>query len=352
MNEMLFKPVEQRHGPQTARETPFEFLQRGGRIEAVEIRQWIESWFQAIPDNRKKGIERRLKSKHFKQFLGAMFELEVHEIFRRLGCVIEIEPKLPSGGTVDFRVIDKTEEFYMEATVCGIGQGALHSNENEHDAVEKLRKHLKKPLHSDLILSAKGELKKSLGREFVKQFQDLLDKHTQEEVRNIHREHGSLWAPSLLSTEFSEGTWILKGKLRPAFASSGAGKILGPARTEYIDGTEPITTALKRKVKNWKERKVKDRVFLIAINVCHSDAFSDDSEQAIFGRMRSAERGENFLDYLSCINGVIVFYNATLGNERSAPVWLYQNGKKNIPECLQFLLQEQRLGELLGIGTQ
>ena len=352
MNKMLFKPVEQRHGPQTAGEMIFEFLQRGGRKASVAIRQWIESWFQAIPDNRKKGIEKRLKSKHFKQFLGAMFELEVHEIFRRLGCVIEMEPELPGGGTVDFRVIDKTEEFYIEATVCGIGQGALRSNENEYDAVEKLRRHLKKTLHSDLRLSAKGELKKSLGREFVKQFQDLLDRYTPEEVLNIHREHGSLWAPSLLSTEFSAGDWVLKGELRPAFASSGSGKVLSPMRTEYVDGAEPITTALKRKWKNWKERKIKDGVFLIAINVCHSDSFSDDPEQAIFGPGRPSGEEGNFREDLSCVDGVIVFYNATLGNERSAPVRLYKNGQRDIPKCLSFLLQEQRLGNLLGIGTQ
>lgn len=351
MNEMLFQPVEQRQGPSTARETTFEFLQRGGRNGAVEIRQWIESWFQAVPDDQRKALEGRLKSKHFKQFLGAMFELEVHEILRRLGCMMEWEPELPGSGTVEFRAIDKNQEFYVEATVCGIGQGGLHSNENEHDAVEKLRKQLER-LHSDLRLSAKGELKKSLGKEVVKPFQRLLDTHTREEVRNIHREHSSLWSPSLPSTEFSEGDWVLRGELRPAFAPNGVGKVLGPARTEYVDGATPITTALKQKVKNWKKGGIKDRDFLIAINVCHSDAFSDDPEQAIFGRTRSAERNENFLEDLSCVNGVIVFYMATLGNERSAPVRLYQNGKKNIPECLQFLLQEQRLGDLLGIGTQ
>lgn len=351
MNEMLFKPVEQRQGVSTARETMFEFLQRGGRNGAVEIRHWIESWFQAVPDNQRKALEGRLKSKHFKQFLGAMFELEVHEILRRRGCMMEWEPELPGGGTVEFRVIDKNQEFYVEATVCGIGQGALHSNENEHDAVEKLRKHLKR-LHSDLRLSAKGELKKSLGKEFVKQFQDLLDTHPLEEVQNVHREHGSLWALSLLSTEFHEGDWVLKGELRPAVASNGVGKVLGPARTEYVDGATPITTALKQKVKNWKRGGLKDRDFLIAINVCHSDAFSDDPEQAIFDRMRSAERDENFPEYLSCVNGVLILYQATLGNERSAPVRLYQNGQKNIPECLQFLLQEKRLGDLLGIGAQ
>lgn len=353
MNEMLFKPVEQKQGPTTARERTFEFLQRGGRSGAVEIRQWIESWFQTIPDNRRKALEKRLKSERFDQFLGAMFELEIHEILRRLGCVIEIEPELPgSNGKVDFRVIDKAQEFYIEATVCGLGQGVLHSNENEHDAIEKLRRHLKKPLHSNLWLETEGELKKSLGKEFVKQFQDLLDMHTPEEVWNIHRQYGPQLGAWLLSTEFSEGDWGAKGWLSPAVSSSGAGQVWGTARGGCVNGIEPIITALKKKVKNWKEGKIKDRIFLIAINVCHSDAFSDDPEQAIFGRARSPESDENFLEYLSCVNGVLVFYQATLGNERSASVWLYQNGKKNIPECLQFLLQEQRLGDLLGIGTQ
>lgn len=352
MNEMLFKSVEQIWGPTTPRETTFEFLQRGGRKEAVEIRQWIESWFQAVPDNRKKGIEKRLKSKHFKQFLGAMFELEVHAIFRRPGCIIEIEPELPSGGTVDFRVINKEQEFYIEATVCGIGQGTLHSNENEQDAVKKLRKYLRKPLHSNLWLLAKGELKKSLSKEIVKPFQDLLDKHSPEEVRNIHRQYGPQLGSWFLSTEFREGDWVLEGRLKPAVASSGAGQVWGPVRSGPVDGAEPIRTALKKKVKDWQERKIKDHIFLIGINVCRSDSISDDPEQAIFGHGRLGDGDGNFVEHLSCVNGVIVFYNATLGNERSAPVRLYKNGQRDIPKCLSFLLQEQRLGDLLGIGTQ
>ena len=110
--------------------------------------------------------------------------------------------------------------------------------------------------------------------------------------------------------------------------------------------------ALEKKVKNWKEGKIKDRVFLIAINVCHPDSFSDDPEQAIFGPGRPSDEEGIFREDLSCVDGVIVFYQATLGNECSAPVRLYKNGNRNLPECLQFLLQEQRLGDLLGIGTQ
>ena len=103
---------------------------------------------------------------------------------------------------------------------------------------------------------------------------------------------------------------------------------------------------------NWKEGKIKDHIFLIAINVCHLDSLSDDPEQAIFDPGRPSSEEGKFREDLSCVDGVIVFYNATLGNERSAPVRLYKNGDRAIPECLEFLLQEPRLGDLLGIGTQ
>ena len=62
MNKALFEAVRQEQGPVKPRETTFEFLQRGGRKEAVEIRQWTKAWFQAVPSNLKKEeIRRRLE---------------------------------------------------------------------------------------------------------------------------------------------------------------------------------------------------------------------------------------------------------------------------------------------------
>jgi len=55
-----------------------------------------------------------------------------------------------------------------------------------------------------------------------------------------------------------------------------------------------------------------------------------------------------FTDDLSPVSGVIVFGNATLGQEKGAPVQLYENIGKSIPHCFEFLGQEKRLGELIG----
>ena len=84
MNAPLFKAVPQSLGATTNGETTFEFLQRGGRTEAIEIRQWIEDWFREYPDNDREELRKRLQSKKFTKFMGAYFELQVYSVLRRL----------------------------------------------------------------------------------------------------------------------------------------------------------------------------------------------------------------------------------------------------------------------------
>ncbi len=358
MKDMLFKSVEQKWGPATASETTFEFLQRGGRKEAVATRQWIESWFQAVPDDQKRDIEKRLKSKHFKQFLGAMFELEVHEIFKRLGCVIEIEPGLASSnGKVDFRILDKGKKFYIEATVCGIGQGTLCANENEQDAAEKLRKHLEHP-HSNLWLSATGDLCTTLSkRRVVEPFENLLNRYTADDVRKLYSESGQEIARQSLTVEIREDGWVLRGYLCPPRIIGSQGQIYGPSRSGAMDGSRPLAKALARKAKDWSKKDFKQEVFLIAVNVCHPEfVWHKDNtihvRRALFANPGEEGQHGDFCEALSYVNGVIMFDNAVLGNEMISRVRLFKNGNATIPECLSFLLQDQRLGDLLGLSAQ
>ena len=354
MNKALFESVRQEQGPPKPHETTFDYLQRGGRNEAVEIRQWIEDWFQAIPSiSKKKKLEGDLKSKPFSQFLSALFELEVHEILKRSCCSVEMEPDLPnSSGEIDFHANCNGYEFYVEATVCGIGKGELHSNENEYDFVEKLRNELKR-MHCDLWLNANGELRKTLGKKYVKQIKEFVSEYSAKEVENICREHGKLQRPRLPSMEIREGDWILECQLQPAIATNGLGDIYGPTRSGCVDGVTPIVRALTKKMIDWKDRRMPSANFLLAVNICHSSSFYPvDVERAIYGNRQCLRGGVKFDEYLSRVTGIIVLNNATLGKERCAQVKLYKNKGKNIPNCLRFLLQEQRLGDLLGIGLQ
>ena len=354
MTAPLFQPVAQRQGPTEDHETTLQFLQRGGRSEAIPIRDWMEQWFGAFPEDGKPRLRRRLQSAKFSEFLSAYFELQLFTVLKRLGCTVEVEPSFPGtrGATVDFLARHDQDEFYVEATVCGLGQGALNSNENEQDAILKIREGLT-GLHSDLWLQAEGELRRTLGkRRLLLPFRKLLKTHTPDEVRKVHSRLGRYEAECYLSETIEEGDWKLTGRLDPPRASNGLGQVWGPVRVGAVSAQEPFTLALNKKAHDWRRLNLKDERFLIAVNVCNTDFAWDLDEIRAIHEPDSLHRADaatrTFKPYLSRVAGVMVFGNATLGKERIAPVQLHQNPQRRLPDCLQFLLAEQKLGDLLG----
>lgn len=343
---MLFESVEQMEGPIKKRETTFEFLQRGGRKEAVEIRKWMESWFRKIPHKMRLNLESRLKG-NYSQFLSAFFEIEIHEMLRRLDYCVEFEPSISeTRKQIDFFAQQEGQGFYIEATVCGIGQSELIGNSNENDVVEKIKNKLGS-IHSDIWLEATGELEASLRQErVIKPFHDLLNRYTADEVREIYSRCGELGMPYI---KIKREGWILKGKLMPCASSYSQGQIWGPLRSGAIDGATPMLRALCRKTEDWKKIDFGSQPFLIAINVCHPEFLWEDVENVLFGDSNQTENNKEFRKCLSRVDGVIVFDNAVLGRERDAPVQLYRNGNKPIPDGLQPLLLNRKLSDLLGI---
>lgn len=352
----LFRSVTQRKGPAEDDETTFEFLERGGRGQAIPIRDWMEHWFQVFPADARSRLKPRLQSSRFAEFLSAYFELQVFALLQRLGCSVDIEPSFPGtrGATVDFRARHGQDEFYMEATVCGLGQGVLSSNANEEDAIRKIREGLTE-LPSDLWLRAEGELHRTLGkRRLVPPFRKLLQKHTPDEVRALHSKHGRFEAKRYLSERIKEGDWTLTGSLVPPLASKDEGQVWGPVRTGAVSAQAPLTLALAKKAQDWRRTDIKGRSFLITVNVCNTDfAWNLDEIRALHaadGLEGTAVEGRTFAPYLSGVAGVLVLENATLGMERAARVQLHANPQRQLPECLQPLLAEQGLGGLLGFA--
>lgn len=322
---------------------------------AIPIRDWMEHSFRALPANAMPRIRQRLQSPKFAEFLSAYFELQVFTLLRRVGCSIEIEPPFPGtqGATVDFLARHQEDAFYVEATVSGLGQGVLSSNANEEDAVQKIRAGLT-DLHSDLWLQAEGDLRRTLGkRRLLLPFQNLLKTHTPDDVRVLHSRLGTYEAGFHLSVTIQEGAWELTGRLDPPRASNGQGQVWGPVRSGAVSAEAPLALALAKKAEDWRRMNLKDECFLIAVNVCNPDfGWNLDELRAIHGSdapQRPGPASRRFSPYLSRVAGVLVFGNATLGMERKARVRLHANPHRHIPECLQPLLQEQILGDALGL---
>ena len=311
----------------------------------------MEDWFQAFSLEQREKLKHRLQSKKFKEFISANFELQVFAILKRLDCSVEVEPSFQeTSGTVDYFVTNREEKFYVEATVCGLEQGILHSNENEQDAVGKIQAKLTNP-HSDLWLSAEGELRETLGtKRVIEPFQELLRRCTAEDVRRLRLKG---YRPY---TEIKENGWVLEGYLDPPIATDGMGQVHGPMRGGVADASGPLHKALAKKAEDWREKNLYDEIFLIAVNVCHlefewKENDTMDIRRALFAVPGEEGQSGEFRDELRHVNGVIVFGNAVLGNEIGSRVRLFRNGNAKIPTCLDFLLEEMKLGHLIGIAT-
>lgn len=93
---MLFKDdLERTEGTIDFRESTFEYLQRSNRPEIIQRCRWINEWFAKLPVNSKAVFESRLKADEDHAFNGALFEMQVHSILRRLDFTVEIEADFP-----------------------------------------------------------------------------------------------------------------------------------------------------------------------------------------------------------------------------------------------------------------
>ncbi len=110
---------------------------------------------------------------------------------------------------------------------------------------------------------------------------------------------------------------------------------------------------LKTKASHWRSLGRKDEVAIIAINACHrlfgSQELEEEVGRVIYNDFSGTVTGLDFAHLFRDINGVIVFDNATLGNERTAHVKRYRNGRELIPDSLESLMHGCNLGTLIGL---
>ena len=332
-------------------ETTFEFFQRQCKPEFVEYREWIEELFQDLPIEHCETFRGRLRSKDSAEFQAAAFEMQLYRMLNRLDLDVEIE-KPPN--KIDFFVRTEHQSCFIEATVCGFGQGFgqkdLSSQKNEDDAIAKLKQGIPNP-HLNIRLEAEGSLKKTLSKnEIVKLFKELLGRFTREEFEETLRNYDPRYIllEEKFETEIKVGDWTLKGTLELPFPQC-EGQIYGPWRGGPMDDSGPLLKSVKAKAKDWSGIDL-EHPFIVAVNNCHSEFHwdSDDAsiKRALTGDPDAADRA-SFKPDLHRISGVIVVGNACMGAERMAPVKLFRNGNKETPDFLHFLEQKQIFGNLL-----
>ena len=362
---MLFREnVHRTEGPAKPGESFFSYLQRSNRPEAVRRCRWVNEWFEEVPLNKRRSFESKLKAQKGNTFIAQFFELAVHRMLCRLDLCVDIEPTLQgTGNKIDFVVHPPGHEeqrFYVEATVSGFGKGKLQPSVNEDDVAAKIRQRIQNP-HSDLWLETEGTLNQKLRSTRVSRpFLELLDRYSSEEVLRISST-GQYWRCPCRKVEVSSAEnggekWVMKGHLEPHL-SPGLGKVHGPSRGGAVDASESLRISLKAKARKWRSFDFGDAPFVVAVNACNAEFFWSENDTMDIRRALFADPGNEghagtFHDSLRCINGVVLFGHAVVGNELYSRVQLFRNGNATIPEPLLFLLDEQRLGTVPGIDEQ
>lgn len=319
----------------TQNSTDFKILQNAKcHHHRVKIENWLNLWLERYPKKHLNEMNKRIHSDDFHQFMSAYFELQIYCILSKLDCEIEIHPQFSQSQTsVDFGVSNKADGgFYIEAKVC-LGDSEFRTNKNEEDVVEKIEKEFPN-LQYQIWLKSYGRLKKTISKKRLKRkIQTLLDTGEEQEIRI--------------------GDWRMIITRDPIQNGKTRGRIWGPIKSGYMDGSPLIKKSLRKKSEDWKKKCITNP-FVIAINACHFEYGSCyDEIKAIYPENILAIRNpiigkDHFDSYLSEVAGILVFNNATLGNELVTTVRLFKNPLHKLPTCLGFL-EETNLGKIIEI---
>jgi hypothetical protein len=103
---------------ETAESTPrdsFSFLNRADGIVWQRIRDKLNDWYAALPDDDE-SVRRRFRKADPRQHYAAWWELYMHALLRALGFDVTVHPDVPgTDGHPDFLAERGKESFYVEA---------------------------------------------------------------------------------------------------------------------------------------------------------------------------------------------------------------------------------------------
>jgi hypothetical protein len=106
-------------GPRKPSESSFHWLNTSARVEAQRVRQVLEEWFTAFPEDGKTDLRSRIRSDRASQHLGAFFELYCSALLRQQGYCVNVHRKADRAKerVPDFEAVrDNETRFFFECT--------------------------------------------------------------------------------------------------------------------------------------------------------------------------------------------------------------------------------------------
>jgi len=105
-------------GPSAYEESEYLYLDRSARAYAVEVRSTLDSWFCALPEYARTSLRNSFASSRTPVHRGALLELYLHDMFRRLDVEIDLDigREDPAHRRPDFLLEPDGARTWVEAT--------------------------------------------------------------------------------------------------------------------------------------------------------------------------------------------------------------------------------------------
>jgi len=280
----------------TKRETEpnFAYLDRSARPVMQRVREVLEDWLARYPAEAIPELLARLRSGNDVHFASATFELYLHELMTRLGCMLAVHPDVAGGVQThpDFLVTPPGEDpFYLEAIVAS---GDSEDDRKADNRLAAVLDALRDMSGSDFYLSLArvGPPPQSVKtRKMVGELQAWLATLNADQVEQQLEAEQKVAAPRYV---YQEGDWKLRFEAYPKSANRRGqpdSPNIGVVSTavENVEAWKAIYKAVRKKATRYGTL---DRPFLVAINAGAFHLGTRDVMDGLFGQEQILIRGQ------------------------------------------------------------
>ena len=235
------------------------------------VRNLWEGWYARFPDGSGSLRSRFRGDDHNHD--GAVFELFLHELFTRLGLLVEVEPEQEDGGSPDFLVSGADGAAYVEATYLKHSFTTPALERPVLDAIDELAEQV--PTEIGLSAQVDGTLRRAppLGP-IKRQASDWLN---QLDPQTVSWE-SEFWTTIPVDAEY--GDWRLALKAIPQ-GSGGGLIVIGPTRSGPFNDHADLRKAVERKANRYRNLA---HPLVVAADITSFDAERGVEVEALFGQ--------------------------------------------------------------------
>ncbi|HCG8482203.1 TPA: hypothetical protein NJ593_004466 [Vibrio parahaemolyticus] len=344
-------------------EDDFSYLDRSSKVEAGNVRNFLNYWVSQFPEDEAKELIARIKSGDKRHFDSSVFEIQLFAMMTGLECKVDIHPELDNEKETrpDFLITTpEKEQFYLEAIVS-VGQTESEKSAEKRmntvlDAINKIES-------KDFFLGIKADGNPDSppsGKKLRNELNKWLKVLDPDEVIANYQARGRSAIPT---KKWSNGAWSIDFEAIPkAKDKRKAGKLIGfqISKAGWGDHTDTIKTAFLKKARRYGKL---DKPLVVAANIASMGVDTTDEMQALFGteiwkvaletgqlvfggrKGDGVWHGENGLRY-GRLSGAWIFRNLNVWNLAEAKSCLYINPNANhgVPSTMHEVTHAKDIG--------